>query len=515
MTAFRFFVPFGFALALSTAVPLAGAWAQSPTPLTARPAPVRQPVPGAATVPAPVQIEQPPAPAAAPAARVVPLDIGPMLPPAAAAPIARPVLGKTDGTAPGPVINLPVNKSRALDLSGGVRDIVVGNPDIADVIVHSPTQVFLMGKTVGDTNVFLLDQAGKVIRRLEINVQLDVETLRQVLREAMPDEKVQVSAVNDSVLLAGSVSSDGVAAKIAAIARRFVTADANLVNMMQIAGERQVLLKVRVAEMQRSAVKELGASNSTKGFGSNNVKLFTSATASSDPFGLVTISSLGLDFTMLEDQGLAKTLAEPNLTAISGEEATLLAGGEVAIPVSEDKDGRITAEWKTFGVKLAFTPVVTSAGNITLKVMTEVSRKSKTDAFTVGGLTLPSFDVRRATTTVELPSGGGLMIGGLLQNDMATDIQGVPGAMDLPILGTLFRSSAFQRNETELVFSVSAYVVKPVEPKKLAMPTDGFAPANDLDMYLLGRLNAVYGKGMRDQLIPNAKPQGPLGYIVE
>ena len=219
-------------------------------------------------------------------------------------------------------------------------------------------------------------------------------------------------------------------------------------------------------------------------------------------------------FDALERQGIVKTLAEPNLTAISGENANFLAGGE--FPILVPNGDNVTVEFRQFGIILTFTPVVLSSGLINLKISSEVSQLSDVGAVTLGGFVIPSLAIARAETTVELPSGGSLMIAGLLQNDINTTIDGFPGLMDIPILGTLFRSTAFQRNETELVVAVSTFLIRPVEDASIALPTDGFAPASDFDMYFLGRINSVYakpGSGGSEALAGGLL--GPVGYIME
>lgn len=421
------------------------------------------------------------------------------------------------------ILRLPLNKTKPLNLPVDVRDIVVGNPDIADIVVRSPQQIYVAGKAVGDTNVFLLDRNGQLVRRLEINVHLDVDSLRETLRQLLPEERIQVSAVNDSIILAGRVRSDSVAAHARTIARRYVTGDANIVNMMGVAGEQQVLLQVRVAEVQKSVLKELGVNASlgaqTFSQWGSTANLVNSAwggigtTTAAFGAGTVTgIGALSATFSMLERQGLVKTLAEPNLTAVSGEVANLLAGGEFPIPVS-DKNDQITFEFKPFGVALSFAPVVLDPSRISLKLSTEVSALSTTITVTTANTTIPALTVRRASSVVEMPSGGSLMIAGLLQNDITSSLNGLPGLMDLPILGALFRSTSFQRSETELVILVSAFVVKPVDPKALMAPTDGFVASSDLDRYFLGNIQQLYVKERWDeQTVPAL--QGPIGYIV-
>lgn len=480
---------FLLAVLLAT-LPAGGRMAQSQTPATQPPAPIVMPL------------------AEPKAMKTIPLTIDP----------AQAGAGSMVGQQPADrVLSVALHKTQPIDLPADVQDIVVGNPEIADVIVRSPRQVYVSAKALGDTNIFFLGRNGELLRRLEVAVRLDVQTLSQTLRDMLPDERIEASAVNDTIFLKGKARSAAAAANAVGIARRFVAADTNVVNMMQVSGEQQVLLRVRVAEIQRSALKEIDV-QSTLNLQANEFvlsALTAGGATTAVPFGGATITggSGAVSMAVLEQHGLVKTLAEPNLTAVSGEEAKMLAGGEFPLPVAEDDQGRITVEYKPFGVSLGFIPVILGPGRISLKIATEVSALSATQAVSVGLITLPTLTVRRASTTVELPSGGSLMIAGLLSNDITSTLAGLPGLKDLPILGALFRSSSFQQNETELVITVTAYVVEPADHKAIALPTDGFIPASDLDRYLLGRLSDVYLR--RGRQVPADGLQGPLGYIVE
>jgi pilus assembly protein CpaC len=427
---------------------------------------------------------------------------------------------------PNEVVPLTLNKTLELKLPNAVRDVIVGSPAIADVVVRSPTQLFLVGKSIGDTNVFLLDAEGKIIERFEINVHPDTDSVKQTLASLLPGEPIEVTGAGNSLVLSGTVSSDGVVQRASEVARRFVDDDAKIVNMLRVANEQQVMLRVRVSEVSKTAIKQLGIdwnlSNIAIGNAAVNAVL-PGATAITPPAtieGIATdlgpIGSLDVTLSMLEQQNLAKNLAEPNLVTVSGEVANILVGGETPIPSAQD-DNSITVEFKPFGVALSFLPVVLDSGRISLKVGTEVSALDASNQVTLcaGCSPVSGLKVRRANSVVELPSGGSIMLGGLLSNDITSGIQGIPGAMNLPILGQLFRSNAFQHNETELVITVTALLVKPVQPKLLAVPTDGFAPASDLDNYFLGHLQNIYVK----QPVPtghNAPAlQGPIGYIIQ
>jgi pilus assembly protein CpaC len=427
---------------------------------------------------------------------------------------------------PNEVVPLTLNKTLELKLPSAVRDVIVGSPAIADVVVRSPTQLFLVGKSIGDTNVFLLDAEGKIIERFEVNVHPDTDSVKQTLAGLLPGEPIEVTGAGNSIVLSGSVSSDGVVQRASEVARRFVDDDAKIVNMLRVANEQQVMLRVRVSEVSKTAIKQLGIdwnlSNIAIGNAAVNA-ILPGATAITPPEtieGIATdlgpIGSLDVTLSMLEQQNLAKNLAEPNLVTVSGEVANILVGGETPIPSAQD-DNSITVEFKPFGVALSFLPVVLDSGRISLKVGTEVSALDASNQVTLcaGCSPVSGLKVRRANSVVELPSGGSIMLGGLLSNDITSGIQGIPGAMNLPILGQLFRSNAFQHNETELVITVTALLVKPVQPKLLSVPTDGFAPASDLDNYFLGHLQNIYVK----QPVPtghNAPAlQGPIGYIIQ
>jgi pilus assembly protein CpaC len=444
--------------------------------------------------------------------------------------------GVTEVAAPDQRIELPINGTREYTLQAPVRDIIIGNPDIADVIIRSPTKLFLAGKTVGSTNLFLLDASGKMIDHFQLSVHPDAGAAQDAVRKAFPDEMIVVEGAGDALVLKGSVSSDVVSQQVTTIVRRFVGEDTQLINSMRISAEQQVLIKVSVAEVQKSALKELGLENLispttigdfviagvTGGAGAAVAggffnDLISGSAVTSTPAGAFFIDGPGAIDTVvriLEQHGYARKLAEPNLVAVSGEYATMLAGGEVPIPVNQDDD-TITIEFRPFGVSLTFLPVVLDKGRISLKIATEVSAPTPTDAVALGpDISIPSFIVRRATSTVELPSGGSIMLAGLLNNDITQSLRGVPGLMHIPILGTLFRSTSFQQDESELVIVARAYLVQPTDPGALSLPTDGFAPASDLDLYLLGHLQNIYTDrpGSAQDQVPQL--QGPVGYII-
>ena len=429
-------------------------------------------------------------------------------------------------------LKVSVYKTEDVTLPTQINDVVVGNSDIADVMVRSPTQIYVVGRAVGATNIYLVDRAGQIVRRLDVIVGLDAQAVSTAVGLVLPDEhNIHIEAVNDSLYLTGTVRTDQAANTVKALARRYVTQDANLVNLLKVSNDQQVLLKVKVAEIQRSVMKELGVGVSTGTiplFGKGAAQTLSGSTsstvglidaASSTLYGSATIKGIGslvTNLNLLENQGLIRTLVEPNLTAVSGETATMLAGGELPIPISQI-NGAISVEFKPYGVLLGFTPMVLDPGRLSLKMTTEVSAIDTNNKTAISStISVPAFKVRRAGSTVELPSGGSIMIAGLLQNDITSEIAGLPGLMDLPVLGSLFRSNAFQRNETELVVIVSAYVVQPVDrPDAMTTPSDGFAPSSDLNRFLFGRLQDTYTTRGKDAPVIPEQLKGPIGYIME
>jgi pilus assembly protein CpaC len=420
---------------------------------------------------------------------------------------------------------LALNKSLMIRLVRPARDVLVANPAIADVVLRSADTVFVVGRKVGETNVYFFDAAGQQIDQIDVRVDFDSGAVEAALKHAIPSEKIDVSTANQSVVLMGTVASPIASENARQIARQFVADDKSIINLLKIRGQNQVLLRVRVAEMSRQIVKELGISPTAifnAGTSSFNLagaaQNFTNA-----PFAALTATTpLGAASRLsgliqaLESNGLVKTLAEPNLTAVSGEPASFLVGGEFPVPVPQQGTGNstvITVDYKEFGIRLTFTPVVLSPTVISLRISTEVSQLSTQGQVNFGGFVIPALSVRRAETTVELPSGGSIAIAGLLQNDIQNTIQGLPGLKDIPILGALFASTQFQRNESDLVIAVTPLLVRPVDPNTLAFPTDGFGPASDFDMYLLGRLHAEYTKPEAGQ--PHGQPKGPFGFIME
>jgi pilus assembly protein CpaC len=444
-------------------------------------------------------------------------------------------------------LNLGINKAVIIELPQDARDVLVSNPEVVDAVVRTPRQVYVVGMKAGPANAFFFTASGKQILNLEIRVERDMPELKSIIERNVKGADVTVETINDNVVINGTVKNASDAEAARQIAMRYVTDPGKalnkdaVVNRVGIRGGDQVMVRVRVAEMQRNLAKQLGV-DFTAAFdvagqfpinltSSNPFSLLGQALSSSQSFNFGSTeapysNSVAAVLKAFERSGLIRTLAEPNLTAVSGESAKFLAGGEFPVPVARDRDGNVQVEFKPFGVGLGFTPVVMSEGRISLRISTEVSEITGENSFVsqggigvdedgnfipIPGITIPGLRVRRAETTVELPSGGSIVMAGLLQQSLKQNIDGIPGLKNLPILGSLFQSRDFQSGETELVVIVTPYLVESTSPKNLAAPTDGFVAPSDAETVLLSRLNAVYGaKGSMAQ----GSLKGPIGFIV-
>jgi pilus assembly protein CpaC len=445
-------------------------------------------------------------------------------------------------------VELGLNMSAVIDLPVDAAAIVIGNAEVADLVLRSPRRVLVMGVAAGSTNAFFFDASGRQILSLDIRVQNDLASLDELLRRLVPGGKLRATPVGDTIILEGEVMSLAEASSAIKLAQRFVDEPDQVVSMVTIRGNDQVMLQVRVVEMQRSVTKQLGINlggvallddvlGGDINFGFDVSNAFSLAGRTLGGFdgntswvnnGGGDLRSASAAINALERVGLVRTLAEPVLTAISGESAKFLSGGEFPVPVAQDEQGRITVEFKPFGVGLGFTPVVLSEGRISLKVSTEVSELTTQGAFqpeTVAGIdgsgnvitaqtvSIPALKVRRVETTVETPSGGSLIIGGLIQSKSQQNLDGMPGAKDLPILGALFRSRDFQNDETELVVIVTPYLVDPTDPRRLRTPGQGFGNAGDLSTVFLGKINETYRVPGSDT--GAKKFLGPFGFILD
>lgn len=390
--------------------------------------------------------------------------------------------------ASGETVSLEVNKGRLVRLDRPASTVFVADPETADVQVKSPSLVYLLGRKPGNTTLFAVDSREKILASLDVNVTHNLSGLRQAVDDLHPNEAIGVSSAGGRIVLDGVVSDPGVVENVRQLAIGFASAEADIINRMGVNSPTQVNLRVRIAEVSRDVDKQLGFNWSLVG----KIAGFSLGFATTNPFaGSVTQHTLSLTkgdlntvIDALEQEGMVSVLAEPNLTALSGQTASFLAGGE--FPILVPGSDTATIDFKKFGVSLEFTPTIASNGRINLHVRPEVSQLSSTNAVTLDTYSIPSLTTRRAETTVELGSGQSFAIAGLIQNNVSHDISKFPGLGDVPVLGQLFRSDRFQRDESELVIIVTPYLVKPVSVAKLATPLDGFQAPSDAERIFTG-----------------------------
>jgi pilus assembly protein CpaC len=433
-------------------------------------------------------------------------------------------------------IALGIGKSVVIDLPRDVKDVLVADPKIANAVIRSAQRAYIIGEAVGQTNVVFFDADGQQVASYDLAIKRDLNGVRATLKQTFPG--VEIEGVGDGVVLTGSVSSPVEAQQAGDIAARLAGGADKVVNNIAVRGRDQVTLKVTVAEVQRDIIKQMGIDlSASMNYGTavvnfNNANAFTANNGPLAPGNSLTASALnkaGLPsvtatLRAMESAGVVRTLAEPNLTAISGESATFISGGEFPIPTGvtcqTTTAGAIgqcvqTVSFKKFGISLNFTPVVLTEGRISLRVMTEVSEVSADNALTggAGGTTIPSIKTRRAETTLEIPSGGSIAMAGLIQEQTKQAVNGLPGIDQLPIFGQLFRSQDYVNNQTELMVIVTPYIVRAVAQKELSRPDDGFAPASDSQSTLLAQINRVYGTAGRIDPIETCKCS--FGFIID
>ncbi len=508
-------------------------------------------------------------------------------------------------------VDLGVGRSMIVQFPIPLKDVLVSDPAVLDAVVQSSDRVFLIAKGTGQTNAFFFDEYGQQILSLEVAIGADLSALDQLITRLIPGSNVRSEIAGRAIVLTGSVRTPIDSDRAAQIAAQFAAANADvasvtntgpsatnnsqtttsnttnigrqssyqgtgdpgggsnsdaadvygakpIINLLTVEGEEQVMLRVSVAEVQRTTLKQFGinvgamvnSGNFTTSVLSSNGLPLTAAALGTMPIPGAATAAGALDFfsggvtgasfpnaaaspgftnsgvasvwqsgnqavggalRALERDGLIKTLAEPNLTAVSGEPAKFLAGGEYPVPVV-DSLGQVSVVYKEYGIGLAFTPVVLSEGRISLKIESEVSELTLEGAVVLSGIQIPALKKRQANSTVELPSGGSIAIAGLLSEDSRRNVDGFPGLKDLPILGTLFRSNDFQRHETELVVIVTPYMVRPVARQELARPLDGLADPTDRKANFLGHINRIYGGG---RPAPVGDLKGDYGFIVE
>lgn len=488
-------------------------------------------------------------------------------------------------------VTLGVDKSMIVDLEAPASDVVISNPEIADAVVQTAQRIIFRGIKFGQTNALIFDRAGRTLLDLNISVETDLAALEDTISRHVPDARVKIESINGSIILTGMVDNMSQSDQVSRLVKAFFP-DAGdslqIVNMLNINAADQVMLEVRIVEMQRSVIKQLGinlsgstsfgelASQSLQQVFQGGLPLFfdpdsgqfnttgqgtaVEAVQPSTPFsntfggsvangfnvqgqplGGLSLdtgytnynngrlqSSVGAAIDAMERIGIVRTLAEPNIVAMSGESAKFLAGGEFPVPVGQNQNGQITVEFKPYGVGLAFTPVVLSEGRISLKVSTEVSELTSQGAFQgaaqtftdpngnttiIQGATLPALSVRRAESVVELPSGGSMMMAGLISAKDRQAIDQLPGLKKLPILGALFQSRDFLSDETELVVMVTPYLVGPASKGQMKSPADGYANASDAKTIFFGKLNETYGRDGAP--IKADEYRAPVGFMEE
>jgi pilus assembly protein CpaC len=411
----------------------------------------------------------------------------------------------TPSEAPANDVTLSVGTGRMVRLNGTMTDLFVANDAIADVQVRSSNQVYIFGKAPGQTTVYATDRAGRVVYSANVRVGTNLGSTEELIRLAMPEANIRATPMNGVVLLTGTVAAPADVEEAQRIVQAYVGEGTQVISRLRTATPLQVMLQVRIAEVSRTLVRNIGVNLLTRdgsggflfGLIRGNPGTITGAPGSPAEFdfqqgpgttlgaagrlfGLDVLSSLNLN----ENDGRVTILAEPNLTALSGETASFLAGGEFPIPTAQGISGT-SIEFKQYGVSLAFTPTVLEGGRISMRVRPEVSELSEEGAIQLNGFRVPSLTTRRAETTVELGSGQSFMIGGLLRNSSGNVTDRAPGLGNLPILGALFRSNNFRRNETELVIIVTPYLVRPVNAGQIALPTDGYRSSNTGQRVLL------------------------------
>jgi pilus assembly protein CpaC len=431
-------------------------------------------------------------------------------------------------------VNLSVGKSIVVDLPAEAGEVFVADPKVANAVVRTAKKIFIIGTGPGTTTVMVMGKGGEQIASLDLGVAKELgrelSMMRDVIKRAMPKAEIRVESVGDNFVLSGTVDSPLEAQSALDIANNLVgqsggffgmgASQGKVINALAVRGKDQVMLKVTIAEVQRSVIKQLGVNLQGQWgvpgvTGAANYTLPFSVNRQDPPsFGTLNLGGREAQLSALERQGVLRTLAEPTLTAISGESAKFLAGGEIAVPTNETCDrvssiGRVCTigvTYKPIGVSLNFTPVVMSENRISIRVATEVTEIEPDNSFKLTSVSVPGFRTRKAETTVELPSGGMMATAGLIQQQTRQHINGLPGAMNIPILGALFRSRDYQRMETELLVLVQPFIAKPSAAGQIARPDDNFGDATDPSTIFMGRLTRTYGT--------NAKAaSGPVGFI--
>ena len=444
----------------------------------------------------------------------------------AMAPVAAQNLRVLEGKASS-ALNIPMNRAVVVESDVAFADVSIANPGIADITALSTQSIYILGKAPGRTTLTLLTEEGKLISNVDVQVAPDVAEFKERLRQILPGETIEVRTANDGIVLSGTVSSTAKLDRALDLAERY--APERVSNLMSVGGTQQVMLKIRFAEMQRSVAKNLSSSLAVSGGKSVGLSGETGTWLNGDNgLGNSTITSrsnansaLGIGFTAgslqfgvlleaLESKGVVRTLAEPNLTALSGQEAKFLAGGEYPIPIVSD-DG-ISIDYKPFGVEMNFTPVVVDGDLINLEINAAVSSIDTSITMSSGGFSVNAFKRRETSTTVEMRDGESFAIAGLLQDDFR-DLNGqVPWLGDIPVLGTLFRSAEYQRSQSELVIIVTPHLVTPIRGEALALPTDRVRLPTEKELFLFGKVAGRKGPAGE---VARQEFSSPYGYVME
>ena len=399
-------------------------------------------------------------------------------------------------------LRLSIGKSQIIQSRYALDQVVIGNPEIADIKLLTSTQVLILGMNPGRTNLVFRDQKKNLIAVMDVVVGYDLSGIKKKIAELLPNEEhIEVRDSNHSVILSGRVESVVAMDHALNVAKSYVP-EKNVINSMEVAGGQQVMLEVHMAEVSRSSLKQLGVSLDYEDLG-GNIRTVVTGSNFTNPFGVLGATNfrgaktLSGTLEALEKEGLAKTLAEPNLVALSGQEASFLAGGEIPIPVAQTGTtlaGTVTIDYKEFGIGLRFTPTVLGNNKINIKLNTEVSAIDTSTTLSTGFVDVPTLLTRRAGTTIEMADGQGFAIAGLMESNMNNAIERFPLLGSIPVIGALFRSTDYQRKETELVIIVTPRLVEPVTPDQLRRPTDNLIPPDSLDQYLMGFLDHKWGR---------------------
>jgi pilus assembly protein CpaC len=434
---------------------------------------------------------------------------------------------------PTETLNIQIDEGQVIKLPAQASSVFIANPDIADVQVKSPQLIYIFGRRVGETTLFAADDKDNVVTAQKIVVGLNLTQLRSALTQLTGGNRIRVSSVDDMIVLAGSVETTGDALDAVRVASRYLpdgSAPENIINRLTVSGPNQVNIRVRVAEVSREAVKTLGfestASNS-KIFGDVGFSVgfdpgiaLTGAAATGGLSSTWGATSLATTLTALVDDGLATVLAEPNLTALSGETASFLAGGEFPILIPDSTNGTVTVQFREYGVRLSFTPTIVNGNRISLRIRPEVSERDDSRSISLAGSTVPGLNTRRAETAVELGSGQSFAIAGLIQNNSSQDVSKYPGLGELPVIGALFRSDRFRQNQSELVIVATPYLVRPTSAENITLPTDGFVAPNDIDRWLNGRMTSEKPtpapvSTATEDLSPASSLTGQMGFTLQ